>query len=159
LYNGVKLKSCRLYTDGSCWNASKPLHLLPSTYCAVIVHPEEDVILHVLMGFRTYGTSNIAELEGIISGIDLCNSLGFKKVVVNTDSKYSIKQFVNTDYLDKNTHLADKLNRSTINKEVIFKHIPRDSGNKYNKLADKLAGELRKKITPIIEELYESNVN
>ena len=153
-----------LYTDGSCLNGRN------DDWCAgfgFVFHNERRIIA-VGMGSVLNGTNNIAELSAVISGLSWLIKRGLEnsRVRVVSDSMYTINCFNKFRWVWDQRGYLSKEGNEIKNKELIiygcnildkFKYYPKfmwvkgHAGNKYNELADKLAGVARKRqITPIV---------
>lgn len=78
-------KKVTLYTDGGC--DPNPGRM---AIAAVVYDGEEEIgrVAKVL----DHGTNNVAEYEGLIAGLELCNKLHATEVVAFSDSKLMVKQ-------------------------------------------------------------------
>lgn len=146
------------YTDGSCWNGEYTDQTRSSSSVGIILDCDKN-FLDYTISMHNHGTSNKAEIIAILDVIEYCAIKFIPEVDIFTDSKYSIKIFSKATNDDKNRYYSDKFKWLTKKISVNFYHVKRDSDDIHNKLADKLAGYIRKNSDKLLNEYVSSTIN
>jgi len=129
-------ETIRLYTDGSCYpNPNGPMGA-----GVVLVCKHYKLQISKYLGI---GTNNIAELQAILVGLRRVRQRN-RRVIVVTDSKYSINCITGKWNVNKNAALINYI-RQTISRfnEVNFKWVKGHQNNRLNQEADQLAHRAR----------------
>ena len=101
-------------------------------------------------------TNQIAELYAIYKAIIYCTSKNISKVIIYTDSKYSIGclsqwcfKWITNGWINskgqevKNKALIQLILSSSLDIDITYKHVKAHNGDKYNEMADTLANQGR----------------
>ena len=148
-----KRPTIKLYTDGSGTPGG------PAGWAFVLTSEDEKQELIQSSGAIRAGTSNIAEMLGVIRGLEHClTEYPDARILVHSDSAYVINAWkddwfsgwekrnwknsrgrpvANKEYWVAMRAAADKLN-------VEWVHVRGHTGLRYNELCDRLAGEARR---------------
>ena len=145
-----------IYTDGSCnnnYNCQLGLGNItnPSSSVAIILLNEE--IYDIYISANNNGTSNSAELDAILNVVKYCVRNKIKNVKIYTDSKYSMKVLNSDSYVDVNKVYQTIFKEFRKSTSIEFSHVDRNSGNKYNVMADSLAREVRIGFKKVLENV------
>lgn len=147
-----------IYTDGSCWNGNYTDQNRSSSSVSIILDEDLNYVDHVISVIN-HGTSNKSELIAILNSIEHSISNSVSEIDVYTDSKYSIKVFTNVNYFDINRLFHEKYVFLSKKIKINLRHVDRNSKNKYNELADKLAGITRKHMDNFLNEHVNITIN
>lgn len=140
-----------IYTDGSCWNGNFTDQTRSSSSISIILDEDLTLVDYVVSSIN-HGTSNRAELIAILNSLEYSILKGAFEIDVYTDSKYSIEVFTNQNRFDVNRFFHEKYVFLSSMIKVNLYHVDRDSKNKYNELADSLAGITRKHMDKFLNE-------
>lgn len=139
-----------IYTDGSCWNGQYEDHVRSASSVVIILNADLKFVDYFLSA-RNHGTSNRAEIDAILDGIQYAIERKYKEIDVYTDSKYSIRIFTK-EIWDKNTFSKMKFNMYSKFIKINLIHTQAHSGNTYNEIADEIAGMIRKSADKYLNE-------
>jgi ribonuclease HI len=127
-----------LYTDGSSTGRSKR----EWGWAYIIV--KKDKIIGYDYGGGDSGTNNLGELSAAFFGLKQCLTLGYKHVMLVSDSMYVInlvnQDCVPTKYLDIINEIWSFKNKMGIKTKWVAGH----SGDTYNEIVDKMAKQGKK---------------
>jgi ribonuclease HI len=140
------MKKIIIFTDGAC--SGNPG---PGGWAAILNHDED---YEILSGYELETTNNRMELMAAVKAIKRAIFLGYKQIIINSDSAYVINA-INNGWLIKwklngwHTQSNEKVKNSDLWRKldhllnnhvnVIFSHVKGHSGNTFNELADKHA--------------------
>lgn len=147
----------RIFTDGSGNTADKP------SGWAIVAVDDLDEIVHTESGNNERMSSQQAELTAFIRAVEYIKEHDLKDAEIWTDSQY-VERSINQDWLGqwkldnfmytKNVDYWKKINKFIYKDKIKFKTIwiRGHSGNLFNELADKLAGEARKELIATLKQ-------
>lgn len=131
-----------LYTDGACEPNPGPCG------CGAVLLDESDAIIWTLSEYLGEGTNNIGEMTAILRGIKRAKELGIKTLKVFTDSELCVHLYNGTKQTKK-AHLQDistKTTKASKDMVVTVEWVKGHADNKWNNMADELAGNAVKSI-------------
>jgi len=145
----VEDNSVNVFTDGSY---NEDLNF--TSYGYVMFTNESNLKLYSAAMYDKYGSRNVTgEIEGVKEAINTAIYYKYNKIKIFHD--YSGIKYWADDTWKANSAVAiqykDFIMDSKKKIEIIFQHVKGHSGNKYNEIADSLAGNELKSLIPDIE--------
>ena len=144
----MDLPHVTLYTDGS--TDPNPGR---GGYGAILLFNGES---KSLSGAYQCTTNNRMELLAVIVGLEAL--VKRCKVSVYSDSRYVVNTVMRGWMRKKNADLWNRLDIAMWNHDVQFYWVKGHAGNKYNELADALAGSAMKSANPAVDKGYVNKV-